>query len=89
MKALGHNVLVLIDETEKEYKLDEKTSLIKAEVFRVQSRYGTVIDVGAKVEELKSGDRVYIRAQAIVGSDLIQDGVTYNVIDEAEVLVKL
>jgi len=48
-----------------------------------------VIDVGAKVEELKSGDRVYIRAQATVGSDLIQDGVTYNVIDEAEVLVKL
>jgi len=89
MKALGHNVLVLIDETEKEYKLDEKTSLIKAEVFRVQSRYGTVIDVGAKVEELKSGDRVYIRAQATVGSDLIQDGVTYNIIDEAEVLVKL
>ena len=103
MKALGFNVIIKLDETQKEYTSEmivdndhnSKTFgqkiplLVKSETFQLASRYATVIDAGSKTEELKVNDRIFLRAQATVGSDFVQDGITYSVVDQAEILFKL
>lgn len=46
-----------------------------------------VISVGAKVEEVKAGDEVYIYQGA--GKEFVQDGKKYRVISSSEILVVL
>ena len=89
MQALGHTLIVIEDKAEQSYKLDNDTLLVKPDVFQVHNRNAKVISVGKLVrEDLKPDDRVYLRSQATIGNELVVDGLTYSVVDEAEILVK-
>ena len=86
-KAIGRNVVVSLNDREEEYKMDG-LNLVKASAYQTESRYGTVISIGlASKDELKVGDKVYLRAQATVQNNIDKSG--FYVIDIAEILAVL
>lgn len=101
MRAIGHNLIIKLDETETKYTSEMIKDnnagsptfgqmvplLVKAATFELASRYATVVECGQKVEDIKKGDKIYLRAQATIGSEFTVDDVNYNVVDQAEVLV--
>ncbi len=85
IKALGHNVVILEEASKKVHHLGA-VDLTVPDVFQSKNRRAEVVSIGSLVTDIKEGDKVYLRAQATVGSEVEVNGVNYGIVDQAEVL---